>query len=115
MQLLGLLEIGFRKLVLEPALAEPEKQLLACLHVDPLGLGAGVQLGQQSQELGIDLTRLNEVVAQTAMERIFEVLRPELGQDLVQLGIGMGDARRERVALEARSRPRAAWSRRGPC
>ena len=90
------------ELSLEPALAKPQQQLLGGLLVDPRGGGARVELGVQRDEVVGRRSSGDEVVAQAARGLGVEVLGPELGENPDQARVG--NAARERVALEPLSR-----------
>ena len=75
-------EVGTRailgQLPADVTLAKPEQELRGRLLVDLLSSGACIQLGEQGQELGRRLARLDEMGPKGPVQLAVEVLRRQL-------------------------------------
>src|SRR5581483_3728235 len=81
LELPGALEVGVPELGPELVHAEAEQELLGGLLVDPLRLGAGVELGEEAQRLALDGRAVDQVRAHRAARLVVEVVRRQLGED----------------------------------
>src|SRR5581483_7705788 len=81
LELPGALEVGVPELGPELVHAEAEQELLGGLLVDPLRLGAGVELGEEAQRLALDGRAVDQVRAHRAARLVGEVVRRQLGED----------------------------------
>src|SRR5947207_2467382 len=77
--------LGLCQLLRQPPLAQLQQQLLSGLLVDPLRLGARVELSDERLQLGIRLFGPEDDADQPTVHRRVEMLRAELREDAVQL------------------------------
>src|SRR5205823_10625651 len=74
LQLFRVLQIGRLQLAAKLSLAQVEQQLLRRRLVDPLGVGAGVELRQELDEVAVGFPRLEQVCAPAAVQLDVEVI-----------------------------------------